>query len=116
MGVSSSAEHLKGRSAADCSKILYPSSRLHGVKMHKGASDLKIETLCMFEMLVSMCQAAWYCIIMVIDGQEFRRQQTPQQKGMWTEVRDFRKYCVYMKCYTTVTAGTQQLLPSAAEE
>jgi len=116
MGISSSEGHLKGRSASDCSKIFYPSPRLHSVQMRKGISDLKIETVYIFEVLVSVYQAAFYCnsednIIMVRDGHEFRRKQTPQQKGMWTKVRNFRfwcpivrKYCVYMNCYTADTA------------
>ena len=116
MGISSAEEHLKGRSAAGCCKILYPSPRLHGVQMHKGTSDLKIETLYIFEMLVSVYQAAWYCnsednIVIVIDEHEFRRKRTPQQKGMWTKVHSFRfqcpvdrKYCVYVNCYATDTA------------
>jgi len=85
----------------------------YSVQMHKGTSDLKIETVYIFEVLVSVYQAACYCnsedIIMVRDGHEFRRKQTPQQKGMWTKVRNFRfwcleKCCVYMNCYTTHTA------------
>ena len=116
MGVTSSEEYLKGRSASCCSIILHPSPRLHGVQMMKGPSDLKIETVYIFAMLVSVCQATWYCnsegtIIMVIDGHEFRSKQTPQQKGMWTEVRDLRfwcpivrKYCVYLNYYATDTA------------